>query len=238
VAYNVLIIDVYAGEHDFGGFPSYLLTVPDIELRTNNTAYLYYVDRWWNVLFPIIKQYLYTFGGPITSVQIENEFGRYHKILLIHMLFGLVDSKPTCAGSYGDTGGNPADLAYMRHLKTFAHTSLGSSNVLLYTTDGGDAGYLSHGALPGEVFATGDFGPTLDPQSNFAAQDQFNPAGWRAHIDSEYYPGWLTHWGEQMANISSLSSAGGVSVILSLNASVDLYMVWQASSLYCGTHSC
>jgi beta-galactosidase GanA len=26
------------GEHDFGGFPSYLLTVPDIELRTNNSA--------------------------------------------------------------------------------------------------------------------------------------------------------------------------------------------------------
>lgn len=35
------------GEHDFGGMPAYLLQVPGIELRTNNSQYLSFVDRWW-----------------------------------------------------------------------------------------------------------------------------------------------------------------------------------------------
>lgn len=120
---------------------------------------------------------------------------------------------------------NPADHAYMEHLKNLAYSLLGGpSAIQLYTTDGGSAGYLSAGTLPGEVYATGDFGPTLNPGSNFAAQNQFNPPGQRANTDSEYYPGWLTHWGESMANTSSLDTAAGLSVILSLGASYNLYM--------------
>lgn len=48
------------------------------------------------------------------------------------------------------------------------------------------AGYMSHGALPGEVYASGDG----DDLGVYAAEDQFNPDGWRAHISSEAYPGW------------------------------------------------
>ena len=75
----------------------------------------------------------------------------------------------------------------MRHLKELAWSLLGGpAGVTLYTTDGGDAGYMSHGALPGEVYASGDG----DDLGVYAAEDQFNPAGWRAHISSEAYPGW------------------------------------------------
>jgi hypothetical protein len=88
----------------------------------------------------------------------------------------------------------------------------------LYTTDGNDAGYLNGGALPGVVFATGDgSGPPW-------AADGYNPPGWRAHINSELYPGWLTHWGEGMANISAASTVGDVSKIMATNASFNLYM--------------
>jgi beta-galactosidase len=79
------------GEHDFGGLPAYLLTVPGIQLRTNNTQYLSYVDRWYAQLLPVLKPLLYSAGGPVVMVQIENEFG-----------------------SYGDTGGNPADYVSQR----------------------------------------------------------------------------------------------------------------------------
>ena len=40
-------------------------------------------------------------------------------------------------GSYGNTGGNPQDLAYMEHLRDFAYANLGGPDAIqLYTTDG------------------------------------------------------------------------------------------------------
>ena len=35
------------------------------------------------------------------------------------------------------------------------------------------------------------------------AMRQFNPEGLCPCMDSEYYMGWLTHWGETMANTST-----------------------------------
>lgn len=193
------------GEHDGGGFPAYLLANAETgqQLRTNGSAYLAAVDAWWAVLLPYVKPHLYSGGsGPVVAVQIENEFG-----------------------SYGSTSTNPADAAYMRHLKDAAAAALGGPEaVLLYTTDGGDVSYMENGALPGEMFATPDFGPTLNTSMSFGAQDLFNPPGQRAHIDSEYYPGWLTHWGTSMANVSSIDSAAGITVLLAQRASVNLYM--------------
>ena len=61
-------------------------------------------------------------------------------------------------GSYGNVRGNPLDLQYMMHLVGLAQQYLGNSTVL-YTTDGGDTGYLSRGALNiSSVYAIGDFG--------------------------------------------------------------------------------
>jgi hypothetical protein len=88
------------------------------------------------------------------------------------------------------------------------------SDIILYTTDGGDEGYMSRGTLPGEVFTVGDFGcwPSLlthtrpgNPLPSFNAQKKFNPPGKSPNMCSEYYTGWLTHWGETMANTSSMN---------------------------------
>lgn len=185
------------GEHDFGGLPWYLLTTPGIALRTNNTAYLAAVDTWWTAVLTEVKPWLVGNGGPIAMIQMENEFG-----------------------SYGNTQTTP-DAAYMLHLKAAATSILGS-DAQLYTTDGGDVGYLSKGALPGEIFATGDGnGP---PGPMFAAADTINPPGWRASTSSEYYPGWLTHWGESMANTSALDTVAGMTQFFALGASLNLYM--------------
>jgi hypothetical protein len=84
----------------------------------------------------------------------------------------------------------------MEHLKSLAYSLLGGpAAVTLYTTDGGDASYMSHGTLPGEVYASGD-GNDLGV---YAAEDQFNPAGWRAHTSSEAYPGWRVCKAEEVS---------------------------------------
>jgi hypothetical protein len=186
------------GEHDFGGLPSYLLATPGIasdrDLRTNNTAYMAAVRDWMAVLFKKVAPFLISQGGPIAMVQLENEFG-----------------------SYGSVKNNPADRDYMMQLRALALQYL-PAGTQLYTTDGNDNGYLDGGAVPGVIFATGDgSGPPW-------AADNYNPPGWRAHINSELYPGWLTHWGEGMANVSAMSTVGAISGALAVNGSFNLYM--------------
>jgi len=65
------------GEHDLGGLPPFLLDTPgiasDADLRTNNSVYLGFVDRWYAQLLPVLKPRLYSNGGNIVLVQIENE---------------------------------------------------------------------------------------------------------------------------------------------------------------------
>ena len=127
------------GEHDLGGLPPFLLDTPGIsgnaDLRTNNSVYIGFVDRWYDQLLAVVKPRLYSNGGAVAMVQIENEYG-----------------------SYGNTGGSAQDLAYMEHLRDYVRAGLGGRDAFqMYTTDGGDVGYMSHGATP-DVFATGDGG--------------------------------------------------------------------------------
>ena len=199
------------GEHDFGGLPPFLLATPgiagDADLRTNNSVYLHYVDRWYDQLLAVLKPRLYSNGGAVAMVQIENEYG-----------------------SYGNTGGNAADLAYMEHLRDYVRAGLGGRDAFqMYTTDGGDVGYMSHGATP-DVFATGDGGCGDTCDDFFAAEDAYNPAGTRAHTDSEYYTGWLTHWGEGMANTSTTGTVGGIATLLASNSSYNLYMAYGGTN--------
>lgn len=57
------------------------------------TVCLFQVDIWWEKLFSYVKPLLYSNGGPVVMVQVENEYG-----------------------SYGDVSTNANDLKYMEHL--------------------------------------------------------------------------------------------------------------------------
>ncbi|KAJ6008189.1 hypothetical protein N7540_012165 [Penicillium herquei] len=65
------------GEHEWGGFPAWLSTIPGMVVRTNNTAFLsaakFYIDH----LGEELKDLMVTNGGPILMAQIENEYGSY-----------------------------------------------------------------------------------------------------------------------------------------------------------------
>ena len=64
-------------EWDFGGLPSYLLSIPDIKVRCMDPRYTEAVDRYIKNLALQVKDFQVTKGGPIVMVQVENEYGSY-----------------------------------------------------------------------------------------------------------------------------------------------------------------
>merc|ERR1719428_137926 len=91
-----------------------------------------------------------------------------------------------------------SDKQYMEHLVDLANSHLGAGAVVLYTTDGGNSGSIGRGSLNGSsVVSTGD------GKWACSAQAEFNPPGLNPCMNSETYTGWLTHWGEHMANKSA-----------------------------------
>lgn len=179
-------------EWDFGGFPPWLLKNRSIILRSSKDQnYLKAVDSWLGVLLPKMKPLLYENGGPIISVQVENEYGSYY----------------TC------------DHAYMEHLKDTFRAHLGK-NVVLFTTDGYSDSMLKCGGIP-ELYRTVDFGSS-DPTVPFKQQRKFQPKG--PLVNSEYYTGWLDHWGEPHQRRNATTIAFYLDKILAMNASVNMYM--------------
>lgn len=65
-------------EWDFGGLPWWLLSRPKpFSLRTWDPTFISLVARWFDVLLPQLKGYLYENGGPILMAQLENEYGSF-----------------------------------------------------------------------------------------------------------------------------------------------------------------
>lgn len=64
-------------EWDNGGIPGWLMGLPGIELRRMNDVYLKALTNYFDVLLPKIQKKIYTQGGPIIMVQVENEYGSF-----------------------------------------------------------------------------------------------------------------------------------------------------------------
>ena len=185
-------------EWEFGGFPWFLRQNSEVILRSYDPKYLAYVDAWMDELLPKLEPYLYNNGGPIITVQFENEYGSY----------------PTC------------DKAYLQHLVHKFREHLGP-DVVLFTTDGKfpsidllsvfqilnvevdkgvsyysdelflfhplqsfilgySTGYLECGALKSEL-VTVDFGTGGDPAEEFEDKEKFQP--YAPLVNSEFYTG-------------------------------------------------
>ncbi|XP_052793223.1 beta-galactosidase-like isoform X2 [Mya arenaria] len=194
--YNLSVIlrsgPYICGEWEFGGLPAWLLRQPGLKVRTMDPKFIKPVDTWMTKLYTTLKPLLYKNGGPIITVQIENEYGSY----------------PAC------------DYNYLRFLRDKARTMLGS-DVVLFTTDGDGDGYLKCGTLP-DVYATVDFGITYTPAKNFAIQRHKEPKG--PLVNSEFYTGWLDHWGEKHSTTATAAVAKSLDLMLALGANVNMYM--------------
>ncbi|KAK4475994.1 hypothetical protein MN116_001229 [Schistosoma mekongi] len=153
-------------EWDFGGLPAWLLRInPLMKVRSSHPEYMKFVTKWFNVLLPYIKPYLYENGGPIIMVQLENEYGSY----------------------------TPCDETYLKELYNLARLYLGDE-ILIFTTDGPVLGMLKCGSSDIRYFTTIDFGPTTATVPKiFEVLENFRPN--QPWVNSEYYVGWLDVWG-------------------------------------------
>lgn len=65
------------GEHEWGGFPYWLSTIPNLTVRTYNEAYLNFSKIYLEKLAKELRPMQVTQGGPLLMVQVENEYGSY-----------------------------------------------------------------------------------------------------------------------------------------------------------------
>ncbi|XP_075544262.1 beta-galactosidase-like isoform X2 [Dermacentor variabilis] len=118
------------------------------------------------------------------------------------------------------------DLEYMAWLRDLVRHYL-HYDVILYTTDGAGDGFLKCGKVDG-AYTTVDFGPTSDPEKMFAVQRRHQERG--PLMNSEYYTGWLDHWAKRHSTVRTAAVASALDRILSMNASVALYMFHGGTS--------
>jgi beta-galactosidase len=64
-------------EWDFGGLPPYLLTDPELRVRSLYPRYMAAVERYLERLASVVAPLQVTRGGPVLMLQIENEYGSY-----------------------------------------------------------------------------------------------------------------------------------------------------------------
>lgn len=192
-------------ERDMGGLPWWLLQ-PErkVKLRTSDSAFMKYVEKWFRTLFGRLNHLLYANGGAIIMVQVENEYGSFAK----------------------QTGF--CDTLYLAQLRDLIRGLIGVGSLLFTTDGGGDLDLLRCGHIPGGVLSTTDFGPTDNETEFFHNQRLFEPTG--PLVNSEFYPGWLDHWGESHANVSADLVVEKLDRILAMGANVNLYVMHGGTS--------
>ncbi|KAL6559969.1 hypothetical protein OROGR_005086 [Orobanche gracilis] len=171
------------------------------------------------ILLPKVSPFLYSNGGPIIMVQVENEFG-----------------------SYGD------DKAYLHYLVELARKHLGNE-IILYiplmealekllrreqfletpfsqvVSIFGPSSSTLISSISVYLFSPAvDFSTGEDPEPIFNLQKEFNAPGKSPPLSAEFYTGWLTHWGENIASMDATFTASNLEKILSKNGSAVLYM--------------
>ena len=129
------------GEWEFGGLPAWLFANGSITLRTMAQPYWAHVEAWWGQhLLPAVRPMLYTNGGPVVMVQVENEYGSY----------GGYRRPPTLRLLCG-THAKFSPRGLWHHACTLVHcrADIGSDLPLV---EGGD-GTLAHSHLPTSCLA-------------------------------------------------------------------------------------
>ncbi|KAI9530384.1 Beta-galactosidase [Dissostichus eleginoides] len=112
------------------------------------------------------------------------------------------------------------DNNYMRHLRALFSFFLGEDTVL-FTTDGNTDKEMKCGTLEG-LYATVDFGTDTNITKAFDRQRRFEPQG--PLVNSEFYTGWLDHWGDQHVVVDAQKVSRVLAEMLTLGANVNMYM--------------
>uniref|UniRef100_A0A1B6C0R4 Beta-galactosidase n=1 Tax=Clastoptera arizonana TaxID=38151 RepID=A0A1B6C0R4_9HEMI len=112
------------------------------------------------------------------------------------------------------------DTNYTIWLRDVFTNYIGKKSVL-FTTDGAASYFLQYGPIPW-VFTTVDFASGVNVSATFTPLRTYQTHG--PLVNSEYYTGWLTHWGEPFQTAQTDEVVKTLKDILDLNASVNLFM--------------
>ncbi|XP_047671176.1 beta-galactosidase-1-like protein isoform X2 [Tachysurus fulvidraco] len=112
------------------------------------------------------------------------------------------------------------DHNYMRSLRLLFRNFLGE-DVVLFTTDGNTDKELACGSLQG-LYATIDFGTDTNISDAFIRQRRFEPKG--PLVNSEFYTGWLDHWGDNHTFVNSHKVSKTLRDMMDMGANVNMYM--------------
>ncbi|XP_054271628.1 beta-galactosidase-like isoform X2 [Macrosteles quadrilineatus] len=101
------------------------------------------------------------------------------------------------------------------------------TKAVLFTTDGAAKGFLKCGPIPG-VFITVDFGSGANITKAFEPLRAIQPKG--PLVNSEFYPGWLTHWGESVSTVETERIVNTTRDMLQANVSFNYYMFFGGTN--------
>ncbi|CAB3379282.1 Hypothetical predicted protein [Cloeon dipterum] len=118
------------------------------------------------------------------------------------------------------------DSEYLNQLRDIIKSHVGDSAVL-FTTDGSAASLLKCGKID-DVYATVDFGPGTNVELAFNEMIKFEPRG--PLVNSEFYPGWLDHWGEEHSTVNTVNIIQTLEWMFKYNASVNFYVYYGGTN--------
>ncbi|OHS97329.1 Beta-galactosidase [Tritrichomonas foetus] len=127
-------------------------------------------------------------------------------------------------GSY-----STCDQEYLGQLADLTEEILGKETQL-FTTDGSGEGYLKCGSIISRAYATVDFGAG-DPTWAFELERTWNN-GAGPYVNSEFYTGWLDHWGDQHHKTDAESISSSLDKMLSMGGSANMYMYFGGTNFY------
>ncbi|XP_065182869.1 beta-galactosidase-like [Sycon ciliatum] len=120
-------------------------------------------------------------------------------------------------GSYG-----ACDHDYIDYLYNLYRKQLGD-DVVIYSTDGPTTRMITCGSSK-DIFTTIDFGAGgSDPMNTFKVLRAYQPTG--PLVNSEFYTGWLDHWGSGHAHVGTAAIVTTLKALLAIpEVSVSMYM--------------
>lgn len=78
------------------------------------------------------------------------------------------------------------------------------------------------------VYATIDFGPGVNVTASFNSMRKYEPKG--PLVNSEFYTGWLTHWGKPVGRQNTQVLLSTLTEMLDLGANVNFYMFYGGTN--------
>ncbi len=184
-------------EWEFGGYPWWLQKYKDLEIRRDNKAFLEECRKYINQLAKQIVPMQINNGGPVIMVQAENEFGSY-----------VAQRKDIPLEEH---------RKYSHKIKEMLLNS--GVSVPLFTSDG--SSIFKGGSIEGAI-------PTANGEGDIdilkKSINEYN-GGQGPYMVAEYYPGWLDHWAEPFAKVSTEEVVKQTELYIKNGISFNYYMI-------------